>query len=1253
MKYPWLPLDQLSTWAVFNNVQLRGAAVTSSIKNELGNDKGGGLVATEKHESGDVLLVVPRDLVLSVEGIEQLAKADHRLRELLDATAALTQTPRLLIMIFLIYQMTIAGSEEARQAPSAPGPLTDYVKFLPKEIILPTFYSEQERELLIGTSLEGALEQKLASLEKEFTHLRAATESISWCRKLWWDGESADLQFEDWKLVDALYRSRALELPKGLGDSMAPVVDMANHSYAYNARFEVDSNGDANLVVRDGVTISAGEEITIIYGCGGACEMLFSYGFMDASATSARELFLDLVMPEDDPLRTAKIQYAAVAPGVRLFEDQNGQVGWESDFVWWACVNEEDGLEFKVLQAYDRQPELKAFWKGRPFEAEELHTILMADSLRDIFVLRATVLVLQRVEDQGTKLAESEDECGGDSAVPGEKAQLLQLDAVCEYLSSKKIRCDGIRPSCTQCINVGFECKTSDKLSRRAFPRGYTESLEDRVRGLEAEVRELKQLLDEKDEKIDMLSRLHNFSSPPRRATASLSPTAMPAEIKDEPEPPRDEVLHVELPALVQPGATSTGDSTTAAFIDAFERKAQEQPNKLPQSISAAALFHSSQSRKAASHHPPRTPPRLQSDQYINLFFQEWQPLLPILHRPSFLRVYEQYLTTPDASKWQNKDAIAQLFLIFEISALSACHEQKTNVPSYEGQWRRALFSTASAPTITDYTELARHRGVAVGMCHELGLHQGHKYQNLPVFESETRKRVFWCQYVLDKFTSASTGTPMLLRDDDITADYPADVDDENLSAQGFSPTLPGELTKMSSVLALFRASRILSKTLESLYPAKASYQLSINKLYALSDELDQWSEELPEHLRLRFCNDKPSTNVISCRSPLLSLTYFYIRGLIHRPLLCHGTGTACSATTIVHSAAGKHILQILDLLDERRMNYTFPQPRKEILLTAGFSILWQCIDLDHESKVAQDNQKSLSLALNMLAGESSVSTAEFQRIVAAFFFPLTRQRQLSPNTVATGSLDIRQRGGTTPPVRSDIARSAKRQLQVLASRFSPPKMVPQGPECRRATVPETGVIPPIGSLVRARSEASLSSTRSAPVAMSANPPSPDRQESINLDYFLLGCEESDKMTSKTSSSAMLPPQKPAQLAPNIANSSWEDIIQALDPNNPTIFDAGPTEHGSIAIDDNELMHDCGWELAAAMNFASKAHVPQSLLSFSGDSFTSGDDLVFSSSSHNGSLSSTNENAEACGESPFKGITIPMDDDLEAHDIGA
>ena len=126
-----------------------------------------------------------------------------------------------------------------------------------------------------------------------------------------------------------------------------------------------------------------------------------------------------------------------------------------------------------------------------------------------------------------------------------------RIAQACDRCRSKKIRCDGIRPSCTQCTNVGFECKTSDKLSRRAFPRGYTESLEERVRLLESEVRELKELLDEKDEKIDMLSRIHSNSPvayPAGRRPSIPSPGS--SESRDESQE-KDETFKVQQPPLL------------------------------------------------------------------------------------------------------------------------------------------------------------------------------------------------------------------------------------------------------------------------------------------------------------------------------------------------------------------------------------------------------------------------------------------------------------------------------------------------------------------------------------------------------------------------------------------------------------------------------------------------------------------------------------------------------------------------------
>lgn len=65
-----------------------------------------------------------------------------------------------------------------------------------------------------------------------------------------------------------------------------------------------------------------------------------------------------------------------------------------------------------------------------------------------------------------------------------------------------------------------------------------------------------------------------------------------------------------------------------------------------------------------------RPPPRLMSDQLVNIYFQEWAPLFPILHRPSFLELYERY--TSDPASVTDKCSLAQLSLVFGIAAASS-----------------------------------------------------------------------------------------------------------------------------------------------------------------------------------------------------------------------------------------------------------------------------------------------------------------------------------------------------------------------------------------------------------------------------------------------------------------------------------------------------------------------------------------------------------------------------------------------------
>lgn len=87
----------------------------------------------------------------------------------------------------------------------------------------------------------------------------------------------------------------------------------------------------------------------------------------------------------------------------------------------------------------------------------------------------------------------------GERALLVAKNKKMRQSQACDRCRLKKIKCDGMKPSCSQCTKVNFICRTSDRLTRRGFPRGYTEMLESEVvrlqkilegKGISAAIRE-------------------------------------------------------------------------------------------------------------------------------------------------------------------------------------------------------------------------------------------------------------------------------------------------------------------------------------------------------------------------------------------------------------------------------------------------------------------------------------------------------------------------------------------------------------------------------------------------------------------------------------------------------------------------------------------------------------------------------------------------------------------------------------------
>ncbi|WYZ41711.1 hypothetical protein EsH8_V_000606 [Colletotrichum jinshuiense] len=396
-----LPVETLPTWAMFHDVDLVDVEAREIPGCGLGLISNKELSREEETFDIPTLLRISHELVLSAEAVENYAKVDKNFRQLLDAAGH--KSTRHDICLFLLTQMVLSDRPKTSLKGGVSTPWTEYVKYLPPQVPVTTLWTEQEREMLKGTSLEAATAAKIVALTDEFDELRDTSTTLPFWNELFWESDKVSLI--DWVRVDAWFRSRCLELPKS-GDAMVPVLDLANHSFKANAYYEENGKDEVVLLLRPGCRVSPGEEMTISYGdAKSGAEMLFSYGFIDP-ASAADRITLSMTAIEDDPLGKAKLHIFEGPPTVE-FVRTNGSVSWKSPFAYFMCLNEEDGLSFRVLQDTGGSRELKVFW-----QEDDVTTTTMAfeqhivgHPLAEIFRLRVVTVLQDLVAGQLERLA--------------------------------------------------------------------------------------------------------------------------------------------------------------------------------------------------------------------------------------------------------------------------------------------------------------------------------------------------------------------------------------------------------------------------------------------------------------------------------------------------------------------------------------------------------------------------------------------------------------------------------------------------------------------------------------------------------------------------------------------------------------------------------------------------------------------------------------------------------------------------------
>ena len=105
-------------------------------------------------------------------------------------------------------------------------------------------------------------------------------------------------------------------------------------------------------------------------------------------------------------------------------------------------------------------------------------------------------------------------------------------------------------------------------------------------------------------------------------------------------------------------------------------------------------------------------------------------------------------------------------------------------------------------------------------------------------------------------------------------------------------------------------------------------------------------------------------------------LAYHYTRVLIHRPVVrTSEAGINSSSSFLAMAESSKHIIQIIQLLSERKLGFSFCLDKSYLLVISGFTILYGAVHYQQKGSLAKESEKLVSGAVHELerAGYSRV----------------------------------------------------------------------------------------------------------------------------------------------------------------------------------------------------------------------------------------------------------------------------------------
>ncbi|KAF1979543.1 hypothetical protein BU23DRAFT_522873 [Bimuria novae-zelandiae CBS 107.79] len=309
-------------------------------------------------------------------------------------------------------------------------------------------------------------------------------------------------------------------------------------------------------------------------------------------------------------------------------------------------------------------------------------------------------------------------------------------------------------------------------------------------------------------------------------------------------------------------------------------------------------------------------PPKAEGEKLVERYFDFAAPTHRFLHRPTINKLLQEFYETQGDMR-NREEAPGKTALLLIVMAQAKAYMPSSEEHAYESSARYYFASEHQLSKERGAVRLASVQarlgqcfylltqsrinqcwslfGTLAHLAFAIGLNRRQNCNpstTIDYVELESRRRLFWVAYVLDKYLAAALGRPRSFKDEDIDQgqqDLPTLVEDADLTPTSITPSSPHSysIPMQYAPLEHIKLSKILSSVLRDLYPIRPpslQHRLSLAQKY--TTDLIAW-----RHANAHFLDTSnlPSSLLIPIyqrQRNVLNLAYYHAVLLVHRPFL-------------------------------------------------------------------------------------------------------------------------------------------------------------------------------------------------------------------------------------------------------------------------------------------------------------------------------------------------------------------------------